>query len=70
MSNVLTEAVEAEVFLTRREVGRLMRVGPATISRWTQANEFPKPVNVGGSQRWLRSSIVAWIAEQEAAARV
>ena len=41
--------------------GDLMAVGESTIRRLRDKGELPKQVPCGGSVRWLRSEVEAWI---------
>ena len=50
------------LLLTIDEVAMLVRMSTRNIQRWKSAGWFPKEVNIGGSVRWRRADIVAWVA--------
>ena len=44
-------------FLDIKGCCRLIGVHPSTIYRLIKKREWPKPVHVGGSSRWLRDEV-------------
>lgn len=48
--------------LTVDETARMLAVRPRTIWRWLSKAIMPEPVRPGGSTRWRRTDIEAWIA--------
>lgn len=54
---------ELPVLLTVDETARLLAVRPRTIWRWLSRSRIPEPVRPGGSTRWRRTDIEAWIAK-------
>lgn len=40
-----------------------------TIYKWMNAGNFPKPVKVGSSVRWVSGEVEAWIEEKITASR-
>lgn len=53
---------------TFSELQELLRVGLCTARAVSRQEDFPKPIIVGRSRRWIRAEIDQWI-EQRAAAR-
>ena len=49
--------------LTVDQTAQLLAVKPRTIWRWLSRKKLPEPVRPGGSTRWRRTDIEAWIAE-------
>lgn len=43
-------------------VAEFVRLSPKTVARLAKARKMPPPLVVGGSRRWRRSDIEAWIA--------
>jgi prophage regulatory protein len=58
-------------FLKLKAVSADISIGGSTIRKMVAKGEFPKPVTIGGCNRWVASEIAAWkerqIAERDAA---
>lgn len=48
--------------LTLRDVMALTKRGKTAIWDSVAKGRFPKPVKIGGSTRWVRSEVEAWLA--------
>ena len=54
--------------ITRPEAAALVKVAPATLRKWAAQNYGPPCFKVGSrSVRYRRSTVAAWLAEQEKA---
>ena len=60
MPNSIPEIVPE--LLTAREAARLCGMGERTFWRHTHNGVAPTPVKIGGSTRYRRSELLAWIA--------
>jgi len=49
------------VMLTLREVAQLLSIGLRTLRRHIAAGNFPKPIRLGGTQRFSLKAIESWI---------
>ncbi len=49
--------IEAESYLTRADVARLLGVSPNTVTRWAREGRLPSQVTLGGHHRFVRSVI-------------
>jgi predicted DNA-binding transcriptional regulator AlpA len=49
--------------LSAADLARELRVSVKTITRMDQCGKMPAAVRVGHAKRWLRSTIVAWLAD-------
>ena len=54
--------------LTDREVAAMLGIGVRSVWRKAQDGRLPPPVKVGGSTRWVKSTMREWINLQEEAA--
>ena len=54
------------VLMTLDEVCDLTRRSSSTIYAYMEKGFFPEPIKLGSSSRWLKSEILAYIAEQAA----
>lgn len=54
-------AQTSEQYLSVKRVADRLDTSPATIWRWTAADQFPRPVKLSlGSTRWKLSDIEEW----------
>jgi predicted DNA-binding transcriptional regulator AlpA len=53
--------------LTIRDLAAFTKLSRASIQRLLNGGNFPKGFYVGGSRRWLKTSILEWIETQMAA---
>lgn len=51
-------------FVKLRVVAAELSICPKTVRRMVEDGEFPKPVVMGGNDRWLRSEVDQWKAER------
>ncbi len=49
--------------LTAREVANLFRVSRSLIYQWAKDGRIPEPLRLGGSLRWDRAALLAWLAD-------
>lgn len=54
--------LEQSPLLTAPEVARLLRLSDRTIRRLDSAGRLPRGLRIGGSKRWRRDELLAWIA--------
>ena len=55
-----------ESYKTRQELEKLFKVSRATIYRWVNSGQFPKPIHLGANMvRWKASDIGAWVIARE-----
>lgn len=50
--------------LRLKEVMTRVGLGRATVYRMIQADQFPRPVKIGGASTWVEGEIQAWINER------
>lgn len=51
-------------FLKLKAIAADTSIGGSTIEKMVARGEFPKPVRIGGSNRWVASEVEAWKEEQ------
>jgi len=56
------------VFLKLKAVAVETSIGASTLEKMVARGDFPKPVKIGGSNRWVASEVSNWI-EQKIAER-
>jgi excisionase family DNA binding protein len=49
--------------LTTREAAELLNCGERTLWRWSRSGIAPAPVRIGGTVRYRRDDLLAWIAD-------
>jgi len=49
--------IEAQTYLTRADVARLLGVSPNTVTRWAREGRLPSQVTLGGHHRFDRMVI-------------
>jgi excisionase family DNA binding protein len=49
--------IEAQTYLTRADVARLLGVSPNTVTRWAREGRLPSQVTLGGHHRFDRTVI-------------
>ena len=57
-----------EPMLSRNRLAELLDVSLATLDRLRASEDFPQPIRVGRSVRWLPSDIESWLRRGRAAA--
>ena len=50
------------VFVKRKELAAMLRVGVSTFDRLKAGGKIPEPLRVGRSLRWRRDDVERWIA--------
>ena len=55
-------------FLKLKAVSADISIGGSTIRKMVSRGEFPRPVTIGGCNRWVASEVAAW-KEQQIAGR-
>jgi len=55
--------VAAPSLITVDEVAAMLQVSQRTVYRFSDIGRIPRPIKLGGSVRWRRSDILAWIEE-------
>ena len=56
--------------LAFEHLSRYVAFGRSRIYQLIAAGEFPKPIKIGKSSRWLKTEIDAWISKQATSQRV
>ena len=51
----------AQQLLTAQDVAEMLDIGRSTLYRLKSSGKVPRPVKIGGSVRWRRAEIKAWI---------
>lgn len=64
MSTIATSAAAEQIYASDIEVGRRYGVDRNTIWRWVKIKEFPAPVRLVGSTRWIMAEVVEWERRQ------
>ena len=54
--------LEGRLLLSAAELARLLGVSRSTVWTWHSSGKIPLPVRIGGTTRWRRREIEAWIA--------
>ena len=49
--------------ISARELARLLDVSPRQVWRLNSTGKLPKPIRLGGSVKWRREEIVAWLGQ-------
>ena len=47
-------------YLTRDDVLAIVKCSKSQIYNLMESDDFPRPIKVGSSNRWLRSEVEAW----------
>jgi predicted DNA-binding transcriptional regulator AlpA len=55
----------SEPLFDKSAVAVAIGVSPRTVERYVRAGQFPPPIRLGGSRRWRRSTIEAFLRKQE-----
>ena len=61
VENVYADVCRPEPYFTIADVAGMLQVTRRTISRWCAGNKFPRPVKVGGCNRWKAQSVLAFL---------
>jgi predicted DNA-binding transcriptional regulator AlpA len=64
MSEVTTSAILSE-YMDDAECAKQLGIAPITLARWRGRKQGPPVTKVGRSVFYRRSSVAAWLAEQE-----
>jgi prophage regulatory protein len=59
-----TETQVQSPLLTVKELAEMLGVTIICVYRWRDAGEIPPSIKIGGSVRWRRSDIDAWLASK------
>lgn len=66
MAVLTTESGQEDVLLTSREVADVLRVPVGTLGQWRHRGAGPRSIKYEtGGVRYRRSTVLAWLAEQE-----
>lgn len=52
------------LLLTRAQVAATLQITVRTLDRWTERGLVPEPMRIGGTSRWLREDIEAWLKKR------
>ena len=58
----MTDGANASDLLSPREVARLFRVDPSTVTRWAKSGKLSSIRTIGGHRRYRRGEIEAWLS--------
>ena len=59
--NKINEA--AQVFVTAKEIAKMLGVSRRTIWRWDTCEKVPEPIRIGKAVRWRRHDIEEWVKD-------
>jgi len=59
---------EIEALLDVHDMARVLHVSVKTIRGWRAGKQIPEAITIGGSLRWRRSAVEAWLAQKGGAA--
>jgi predicted DNA-binding transcriptional regulator AlpA len=65
VENVYAGPCIPEPYFTVANLTGMLQVTRRTISRWCGSNKFPRPVKVGGSNRWKAQSVLTFLDQLE-----
>lgn len=61
LANTLSDKIPDEAQLINiKEVSNIIGFNPDWIYKRIATNEFPKPIKIGRSSRWKKSTIIEW----------
>jgi excisionase family DNA binding protein len=60
----LREENEMKVLLNKTEAGELLGVSKPTFRLWSEDKNFPSPIKIGTSVRWVKEDIEKWLKEK------
>lgn len=68
---MVSQQLHDSVLMTRAEVAELLGVSEKSVERYYGLGQIPKPLHIGpkGCRRWLRSTLMAFLEKQQAAAQ-
>ena len=58
------EPAPMERMLTVADLAQFLRAEPRSVHRWWRDGVIPAPVRVGGTLRWYRRALFAWLEEK------
>ncbi|MCD8522592.1 MAG: hypothetical protein LRY66_05915 [Saccharospirillaceae bacterium] len=50
--------------LNMTEAADVIGVSLTTFKRWKARGDLPRPINIGGKERWLESDMEQWLLDQ------
>jgi predicted DNA-binding transcriptional regulator AlpA len=59
----MTEVEFQQLLISGEVLAKMLSISKRQIWRLRSAGKLPKPIHIGGSLRWRKAEIVAWIAE-------
>ena len=62
LSGVLVSTAPAPLLITAEEVAGMLDISTRTLWRLVSARRIVAPLKIGGSTRWRRAEIEAWVA--------
>jgi len=62
MVAIATESTE-QLLIDVKEVARILDLSTPTIYRLSDRGAMPRPLKIGGRNRWDRSALQTWISE-------
>lgn len=60
------ESILIDQFIAHAELARQLGVKPATLKTWRYRSKAPPRVKIGGRVWYRRSTVLEWLAAQEA----
>lgn len=58
----MTTTIEPELLTTKQAAG-LLSIGERSLWRASNSGQAPRPIKIGGSVRYRKSDLLAWIAD-------
>lgn len=66
-ASMITNTESDHEFLSCKDVAQLTGVAASTLRYWASIDTGPPSFRLGGRRVWRKSTLLQWIAEQEAA---
>ena len=64
-----TPTTTPSLLLRDSDVAQLLGIGKSTVWREAKEGRLPSPIKIGGTTRWVRAQIIAWIDAAAAASQ-
>lgn len=63
----MTTATETPLTIKKPAVCKLLEISERKLELLVRDGDFPNPIKIGGSVRWRRETIVAWLESKDQA---
>jgi predicted DNA-binding transcriptional regulator AlpA len=65
VADLREHGAHGDTLLDPDDLAAYLKIDVRSLRRLRNSDGFPKPIMLGGSPRWRRETIDAWLAEQE-----